>query len=192
VGGKAIAAPVTLTNNQSVSLTNISVSVAGAGFSQVNTCGTSIGPGAKCTITVTFAPKTSGAVTGAVTITDNASNSPQSISLKGTGIFPVTLTPASVPFGNQKVGTTSAPKTVTLTNNQKSVLTINSITISGTNGSDFAQTATTCGGTLAAGAKCTITLTFTPSAKGARNGNLNVTDSATNSPQTAKLTGNGD
>jgi hypothetical protein len=192
IGSKATAAPVTLTNNQSVSLTNISISVAGAGFSQVNTCGTGIGPGAKCTITVTFTPKTSGAVTGAVTITDSASNSPQSISLKGTGIFPVTLTPTTLAFGNQKVGTTSAPKMVTVANNQKVVLTINSITIGGANGSDFAQTASTCGGTLAAGAKCTITLTFTPGAKGARSGTLNVADSASNSPQTAKLTGNGD
>jgi hypothetical protein len=183
---------VTLTNNQSVSLTKISISVSGAGFSQVNTCGNSIGTGAQCTITVTFAPKASGAVTGAVTISDSASNSPQSISLKGSGQLPVALTPATMAFGTQKVGTTSAAKTETVANNQKVTLNISSITITGADAGDFTQTGTTCGSTLAAGAKCTITLTFTPAAKGARSATLPLTDNATTSPQTAKLTGTGD
>ncbi|MFZ0321693.1 MAG: choice-of-anchor D domain-containing protein [Candidatus Sulfotelmatobacter sp.] len=192
VGSSSTAAPVTLTNNQSVSLTKISISVSGAGFSQVNTCGNSIGTGAQCTITVTFAPKASGAVTGAVTISDSASNSPQSISLKGSGQLPVALTPATMAFGTQKVGTTSAAKTETVANNQKVTLNISSITITGADAGDFTQTGTTCGSTLAAGAKCTITLTFTPAAKGARSATLPLTDNATTSPQTAKLTGTGD
>ena len=191
VGSSATAAPVTLTNNQSVSLTNINISVTGAAFSQVNTCGTSIGPGAKCTITVTFAPKTTGSQTGTVNISDSASNSPQTISLKGSGQLPVTLSPGTLNFGTQTVGTTSQPKTETVTNNQKVTLTITSITITGVNASDFTQTGTTCGGTLAAGAKCTITLTFTPSATGIRNATLKLTDNASTSPQTAKLTGTG-
>ena len=192
VGSSATASPVTLTNNQSISLTNISISVTGAAFSQVNTCGTSIGPGAKCTITVTFAPKTTGAQTGSVNISDSASNSPQTISLTGSGQLPVTLTPATLAFGTQTVGTTSAPKTATVTNNQKITLNITSITITGINASDFSETGTTCGSTLSAGAKCTITVTFTPSAKGSRTASLKLTDSASNSPQTAKLTGSGD
>jgi hypothetical protein len=191
VGNSATARPVTLTNNQNVSLTNINISVTGAAFSQVNTCGTSIGPSAQCTITVTFAPKTSGAQTGAITITDSASNSPQSISLKGSGVFPVTLTPATLSFGNETVGTTSAPKTETVANNQKTTLDISGISITGNDAGDFTQTGTTCGSTLAAGAKCTITLTFTPSVKGARSATLQLTDNASTSPQTAKLTGTG-
>lgn len=191
IGSRATAAPVTLTNTQTVSLTNISIGISGSGFTQVNTCGNSIGPGATCKITVSFTPTTPGAVTGAVTITDSASNSPQSISLKGIGAFPVTLTPATLAFGNQAVGTTSAPKTETVANNQRTTLTIDSITITGANSGDFMQTATTCGGTLAAGGKCTISLTFTPAAKGARTATLDLTDSASGSPQTAKLTGTG-
>lgn len=191
VGSSATAAPVTLTNNQSVSLTGINISVTGAGFSQVNTCGTSIGPGAQCTITVTFAPQSTGSQTGTVTISDSASNSPQTISLKGSGQLPVALSPSTLNFGTQAVGTTSSPKTETLTNNQKVTLNITSIAITGVNASDFTQTGTTCGGTLAAGAKCTVTLTFKPSATGIRNATLKVTDSASNSPQTAKLTGTG-
>lgn len=192
VGSSATAPAVTLTNNQTVSLTNISISVTGAAFSQVNTCGSSIGPGAHCTITVTFTPTTSGSQTGSVNISDSASNSPQTISLKGSGVFPVTLTPATLAFGNETVGSTSAAKTETVTNNQKVALDITSITITGANASNFTQTGTTCGSTLSAGAKCTITLTFTPSAKGARSATLKLTDSASTSPQTAKLTGTGD
>jgi hypothetical protein len=192
VGSSSTAPAVTLTNHQSVSLTNIAITVTGAAFSQVNTCGSSIAAGAQCTITVTFAPTTSGAQTGTVKITDSASNSPQTISLKGSGVLPVTLTPATLAFGDENVGTTSAPETETVTNNQKVALTIDSITITGADAGDFAETGTTCGSTLAAGAKCTITLTFTPVATGARSATLKLTDSASTSPQTAKLTGTGE
>ena len=191
VDSSATATPVTLTNNQSVSLTNISISVTGAAFSQVNTCGTSIAAGAQCTITVTFAPKTSGSQTGMVTISDSAINSPQTISLKGAGELPVALSPGTLAFGAETVGTTSAPKTETITNNQRVALDISSITISGADASNFTETGTTCGSTLAAGAKCTITVAFTPSATGARSATLDITDSALTSPQTAKLTGTG-
>jgi hypothetical protein len=191
VDASVTAPAVTLTNNQAVALTSINVTVTGTSFSQTNTCGTSIAADAQCTISVTFAPKTSGALTGTVSITDSASNSPQTISLKGSGELPVALTPATLSFGTQTVGTTSAPMTETVANNQKVTLDISSITITGANASNFTQTATTCGSTLAAASKCTITLTFTPSAKGARSATLNLTDSALTSPQTAKLTGTG-
>jgi hypothetical protein len=191
VNSSATAAPVTLTNNQSVALTGINISVSGAAYSQVNTCGTSIGPGAQCTITVTFAPKTSGLQTGTVSISDSANNSPQIISLKGSGLLPVSMSPGTLNFGTQTVGTTSAPKTETVMNNQKVTLNISSISISGANAGDFTETGTTCGSTLSAGAKCTVTVTFTPSAKGTRNATLKITDNASTSPQTAKLTGTG-
>jgi hypothetical protein len=191
VGTSATAPAVTLTNNQTVSLANINISIAGAAFRQTNTCGTSIAAGAQCTITVTFSPTTSGAQTGTVTISDSASNSPQSISLKGSGVEPVTLTPATLAFGTETAGTTSAAKTETVTNNQKVALNIASIAISGADAGDFAQTGTSCGSTLAAGKKCTITLTFTPSTTGVRSATLQLTDSASTSPQTAKLGGTG-
>jgi hypothetical protein len=191
VGASATAPAVILTNHQLVALTNINVAVTGTSFSQTNTCGTSIAAAAQCTISITFSPTVSGLQTGTVTITDSASNSPQTISLRGSGLLPVTLSPGPLNFGTQTVGTTSAPQTETLTNNQKVTLNITGITIAGTNSSNFAQTGTTCGSTLSAGGKCTITLTFTPSATGTRTATLRVTDSASTSPQNAKLTGTG-
>ncbi len=55
---------------------------------------------------------------------------------------------------------------------------------------DFAQT-NTCASSLAAGASCAITVTFTPGTTGLRSGTLTVTDDANTSPQSATMTGTG-
>jgi hypothetical protein len=190
VGSSKTATPVTLTNQMNVALTGITVVASGLGYSQVNTCGSSIGALASCTITATFAPTAAGSASGAVTITDSASNSPQTITLTGLGQLPVALNPLSLAFGTVKVGTTSAAKAVTVTNNLKTTLTINTIGFNGPDAGDYAQT-NNCGGSLAAGAKCTINVTFTPKAIGSRPANLLITDSATTSPQKVKLSGTG-
>jgi len=191
VGSKATANPVTLTNNQSVPLTNISITIIGsAAYSQVNTCGTSIPANGTCTITVSLAPTTTGAQTGTVNIADSASNSPQTISLTGSGMLPLGLSPASLNFGNQTVGTTSAGKNINITNHEKVTVTFNSVTITGNDPSDFSQN-NNCT-SLAPNAVCTVTVTFTPQVKGSRTASLTISDTATNSPQTAKLSGTGD
>jgi hypothetical protein len=190
VGSSSTAKPVTLTNNQSVPLTNINVSISGStAYSQVNTCSTSIPANGQCTITVTLAPTSGGVQTGTVNISDSASNSPQSISLSGTSLQPVSLNPPSLSFAKQTVGTTSAAKNIIVTNHEKVVVTFTTIAISGTNGQDFAQT-NTCT-SLSAGGKCTVSVTFRPSATGKRTATLTLTDSATNSPQTVSLSGTG-
>jgi len=188
--GSTSGKQVTLTNNQSVPLNNISLSIIGAAaFSQVNTCGTSIPAGGHCTITVKFTPTSGGKQTATLNIADSASSSPQTVSLTGTGIKTVSLNPGALTFAAQTVGTTSAPKNIVVTNHEKVVVTFTSIAISGANASDFAQT-NTCS-SLSPGATCTLMVTFTPSAKGARSATLTLTDSATNSPQSANLSGTG-
>ncbi|HVI06787.1 MAG TPA: choice-of-anchor D domain-containing protein [Candidatus Binatia bacterium] len=190
LGSNSTANPVTLTNNQNVALTNINISISGStAYSQQNTCGTSIPALGTCTITVTFAPTTTGAQTGTVNIADSASNSPQTISLTGSGAAPLNLSPASLNFGQQAVGTTSAGKVITVTNKEKVTVNFTSITITGADPADFAQT-NNCS-SLAPGAACAVTVTFTPQAKGSRTASLQLTDTATNSPQTAKLSGTG-
>lgn len=190
VGSNKTASAVTLTNKMNVALTGITVVASGTGYSQTNTCGTSIAAGGTCTITATFTPTAAGLVNGAITITDSANNSPQTITLSGTGELPVTVAPGSLNFGTVKVGTTSAAKTVTVTNNQKTALTITSVGFNGPDASDYAET-NTCGSSLAAGAKCTVSVTFTPKATGSRPANLLVADSATTSPQKVKIAGTG-
>jgi len=178
------AKTITLTNNLDYPLAISSITTSG-NFAQTNNCGTSVPANSKCTISVTFTPSIIGGETGDLTVTDSASTSPQTASLSGTGVVPATLSPISLSFGNQPQSTTSAAKNVTLTNNLDSALAI-TITTSG----DFAQTGD-CGSSVPADGKCTISVTFTPSSIGGETGTLTVTDSASNSPQTAALSGTG-
>lgn len=190
VGSKATARSVTLTNNQNVPLTNISITIVGSSaFSQVNTCGSSVPANGHCSISVTFAPNSGGRVTATVNISDSASNSPQTISLSGTGLQPISLSPSALSFGAQAVGTSSAPKSIIVTNHEQITVNFTTIAITGVNMSDFSQT-NNCT-SLTPGATCTVSVVFSPSASGARMATLTLTDSATNSPQTAKLTGTG-
>ena len=100
------------------------------------------------------------------------------------------LSPTSLTFASQTVGATSAAQTITLNNTGNAALSITSIALTGTNPSDFAQT-NTCGSSVAAGANCTISVTFTPTASGTRTAAVTLTDNATGSPQTVSLTGTG-
>ena len=130
-------------------------------------------------------------------ITDNASGSPQSVALSGSGTTAsapvVSLSPTSLSFGNHQVNTTSSARTVTLTNSGNAALTIHSIGLSGPNSGDFHQQNTCSGssGTLAAGASCTINVTFTPTADDSRSASLAITDNASGSPQSVTLSGTG-
>lgn len=99
----------------------------------------------------------------------------------------IALNPAGLLFPTQNVGTASQPLSVTLTNGEVP-LTITSISVTGTNASDFAET-NTCGGSVPAGAQCTINVTFTPSAPGVRKASVTITDGAPGSPQVINLTG---
>jgi len=185
---------VTLTSTGTTNLiiSNIGITGADAGdFEQSDNCLASLAPGAKCTIDVSFTPSALGARTATLNVDDNAANSPQTVSLSGTGVAQATLSPSSLTFAAQKVGTTSAAKNVTLTNNLTMALTIYSITVGGADPGDFAVSSTTCGTTLAAKAHCTISTKFTPTAIGTRTATLDVNDSANPSPQTVSLTGTG-
>src|SRR6202030_2035242 len=100
-------------------------------FSQTNDCPAppqTLAHNAFCTITFTMSPVApGGAASSSVKVTDTATGSPQTISVRGTGIAPVTLTPTSLAFGSINLFESSAAKTITLKNNQSSALTINSI-----------------------------------------------------------------
>jgi photosystem II stability/assembly factor-like uncharacterized protein len=190
VGTTSAAQNVIVTNNGSATLTITSVA-ASSNFAETNTCGTSVAPGANCTISVTFTPTTYGNSTGSITLTDDAaSGSTQTIGLSGKGFSgAVSLSPTSLTFGDQEVGTTSAAQTVTLTNTSSAPLTVVSLVSS----SNFTAT-TDCPlqpAMLAGGASCHINVTFTPNARGTDAEQITLNDSATNSPQVITVTGNG-
>jgi HYDIN/CFA65/VesB family protein len=159
-------------------------------FQQTHSCGTTLTVGAKCTISVSFKPTASGTRTGDVSIADNAAPpNPQTVVVSGTGTV-VKLVPTSLSLGNQPVGTTSAAKTLTMTNVGTTTLNISGISVTGINAGDFSQTHT-CGATLGAGASCTISVKFHPSAIGARSAAVSISDNGGGSPQKVPLSGTG-
>jgi hypothetical protein len=179
---------VTLTNTGLGTLTVGSIAASGP-FAQTNTCSATVNPGASCTISVTFKPKVKGTLTGSVSVGDNAAGSPQTLPLTGTGTY-MKFSPASWGFGTQPVSTHSLPKKIALTNKGSVTVSIAKISIAGANAADFTQT-NTCGKSLASGASCFITVTFTPAAKGRRIAAIAVSDNGGGSPQTAGLSGTG-
>lgn len=187
-GTTSAAKTVKLTNTGTGQL-NLSIAASGD-FNESDTCGTSVAVGAYCTISVTFTPTGPGTRTGAVTISDNALNSPQTVLLTGMGTI-VRLSPTKLTFVAQKVGTTSLPKSITLTNVDSSItLNVSSLTITGTNAADFLETDNCVGAILPLGT-CSITVTFTPSAIGTRKATLSVNDDDPASPQNVALVGTG-
>jgi hypothetical protein len=197
-GNQAIDTPsavkmVTLTSAGTANLILSSIAIAGANkgdFAQTNNCPATLAPGKKCIVNVTFTPSQLGSRSASLTFTDNAAGSPQTIPLTGKGVPQATLSPTLLTFATQTVGTTSAAKNVTLTNNLPTTLTISGISFAGGDPGDFAET-NTCDGSVPAKGKCTISVTFTPKATGTRTATLTVSDSANNSPQTAAVTGTG-
>lgn len=187
LSGSTSAAQAINVRNTGSGVLDLSGITASGDFSQTNTCGSSVAPGAICAITVTFTPTASGARTGTLTLSDNALDSPQSAALSGTGGAPVAqLSASSLSFSSQGRNTTSAPQSITLTNSGNLPLNVAEIGVTG----DFAET-NTCGSKVDAGANCSIAVTFTPTATGARTGTLTIKDDAADSPQSVSLTGTG-
>jgi hypothetical protein len=180
------AATLTNTGNQPVTISNIA---ATAPFSQGNNCPSTLQVNSSCQIQVAFTPTDKGTANGTLSVTDDAVGSPQKVQLSGTGTA-VVLSPTGINFGNQKVGTSSVPVPVTLSNLGTSALSISQIAITGTNTGDFKQT-NDCGSSVPPQSQCTITVTFTPKAKGQRSAAVSITDDDPTSPQSVPLMGNG-
>ena len=195
LGSSGAAQPVTVTNTGNTSLTIFGIATS-ANFGETNNCGTSVAASDSCTVNVTFSPTATGALTGTLTITDNsngATGNAQTVTLTGTGMAPlVTLSAPGLNFGSQPISTTSAAQAETVTNAGTANLMISAINIGGTNAGDFTKGVDACtGATVTPNGTCTVSLTFTPSAVGSRSASMSFTDNASNSPQTATLTGTG-
>ncbi|HEX5410351.1 MAG TPA: SBBP repeat-containing protein [Terriglobia bacterium] len=182
---------ITLDNGDSaLTITSITISGNDAGdFAQTNDCGTTQPPGGKCTISVTFTPAASGTRTASISIVDSAPGSPHVVNLSGTGnpTGILSLSPTSLAFGNENVGSTSSAQSIQATNTGNAALTISSITASG----DYSETDNCTKASLQPTTNCTIQVTFKPSVSGSSTGALTITDDAPGSPHEVLLTGNG-
>jgi len=189
----------TTSASQTVTITNVAATTvnilsmaASAGFAAAGgasqPCGGALAAHATCTFAVTFTPSAIGATDGSVAFMTNSRTGPLIYTLLGTGVPPVTLTPASLTFGAQSVGTISPPQTVTLLNNQGAALSLTSLTGSGT----YTVTSggnTPCGRTVAAHSTCTFQVTFSPTSTGTIMGSITIADDAKGSPQVLSLVG---
>jgi hypothetical protein len=184
---KSAALVETLTNNQTVAL-NITGISTGGDFTQTNTCQQPVAPGGTCTIDVYFTPSVTGTRTGTLTITDDASNSPQTVALSGIGAAgSISVSPTALAFGNQVLNTGSAGQKITVTNSGFVNLTVNSVVASG----DFSKLDSCTGVTLTPGQSCTITAGFLPVVTGALSGTITINDTSPGAPHIVTLSGTG-
>ena len=189
IGTTSAPQAITLTNTGAAGLMVTEV-VASGDFVETNTCLSSspIAANGACSVSVAFTPTAAGTRTGSLTITDNASPATRTASLSGTGVAApvVSLYPTSLTFPAQPVGTSSSAQSVTLSNTGNAAVSITSITASG----DFSQT-NTCAAGVPAGESRTLSVIFTPTTTGCRNGTLTITYNSGESPQSVTLTGTG-
>jgi len=178
VDGQTKSQTFTITNTGTASLTVAQISASGAAYSVsgLNTPAT-VAAGATATFSVLFAPTTAGTLAGSISIASNAPNSPNAVSLTGTGVAAsVTLSasPTSLTFGNVNAGSNSS-KNVTITNSGNSSLTISLITV---NAKDFGVSGVTTPVTLNAGQNAVMSVSFQPTASENITGNITVASSS--------------
>jgi hypothetical protein len=195
VGLTSTAQLVALTNTGNATLTMSSIALTGTNptsFVEIGTCGTSLAAGASCAMYVGFKPASVGALSAALSVTDNAAGSPHKVTLTGTGTAVPTLklSATAITFPTTLHGTTSAAQTVTLTNSGTSTMTFSSITLTGTNPTDFVEL-NTCSATLPPSGSCNVYLAFKPAAAGAFKATLSIADNGAASPQSVALAGTG-
>jgi hypothetical protein len=169
---------VTLANTGDAAL-NITSIVASAGYAQTNTCGASLAVGGNCEINITFKPTAAGDLAGTVTITTNAASSPDKVALSGKGVVApakAEISQADIDalkngFNGRPVGSSTTVK-LTLKNTGGAPLPIGANDLKSP-GPEFVVTHD-CGAQLAAGASCTITVTFKPTTSANHQFSLNA------------------
>src|SRR6267378_3238439 len=187
IGTSGNPQPVTITNFGGSLLSFSSISASGE-FAETNDCANSLVAGASCTASVSFAPTVAGPATGLLTLNDDSGNwgTSQAVTLAGTGTLPrhLSLSPATLNFSGYTIGD-SPSQNVTVTNTSGASVGIAGIAMSG---DPALVQGNTCGSVLSAGATCTVTVTFNPTAYGTFTSTLIVTESS-GAQETVSVTG---
>ncbi len=182
VGASSLGKSVLLTNNGTASATLGVPSVSGD-FAATTSCGSTLAAGASCLVTVSFNPTAEGSRTGSLSV--SVDGTARSVSLSGTGLqAKVGLSVDTLSFSAIAPGSQSIAKTVTVTNTGTAEAVLGTPAATG----DFAVSST-CESTLAPGATCTLSVTFSPSAAGPRAGTLSLASGGTSFE--VSLTGTG-
>jgi hypothetical protein len=187
--GKTATQSLTVTNTGTAAVNVSSSSITGAGYTVASGSPSgSLGVGQSVTVQIAFAPQATGSASGSFTIASDASNSPLTVALTGTGTQPgLASTPASVSFGNVVVGATGSVS-VNLSNTGSASVTISQASVTGTG---FTIVGSPNGQTIQAGQSLSFTAQFLPTSVGNATGSISVASNAPNSPMTIALTGAG-
>jgi hypothetical protein len=176
------------TGTSTVTISSASVGNAAYSISGL-TLPASVAAGQSIAFTVKFAPSVAGSASGNLTLVSDATNSPLTIPLAGTGVTSGSLSanPTALAFGNVQVGS-HATLSETVKNTGGSTVTISS---AGVGNAAYSISGLTLPATVAAGQSIAFTVNFAPSAAGTASGNLTLVSGAADSPLTIQLSGTG-
>ena len=167
---------VQLTNGSTSNVTVTALKVTGAAYAvSGQPLPFSLAPNASASVTVTFAPTAQGAASGSLSVVSNDPFSPTVVTLSGTGVqSTAVLSVNSLSFGNQRVGTNSATRPVTITNTGSVALTVSNLSFSGDDAALFTRGSVALPLSLAPGASQTVSVTFSPTRLGNATAALTV------------------
>lgn len=179
VGTTSVAQTVTVTNTGTTTFQVTALNISGP-FAVSPATAFTLAPAQTRQLSVAFTPTTQGPVSGTLTLTTNDPSNPTlSVSLTGTGVKPtIALSAASLAFANQRVGTTSVPRTVSVMNTGSDALVVTAMS---TSGAPYAVSPNS-GFVLSPGASTNLSVTFSPTAAGAAAGTLTLTTDDTDNP----------
>ncbi|MBZ5526615.1 MAG: choice-of-anchor D domain-containing protein [Acidobacteriia bacterium] len=187
--GSSSSQSVALSNTGNSAVTISQITATGSGFTAGGiTLPLSLAAGQSASLSVSFAPTATGSAPGGVSIVSNATNSPATISLSGTGVQPqISVPPGSITFGNVTTGTSNT-QTVQVSNPGSATLTISKAALTG---AGFGLSGLTLPLSLAPAQSSSFTVSFAPSTAGSVTGSLALTSNAPTSPTSISLSGSG-
>lgn len=183
---------VNVTNCGNASLDITSVASSDPAVTAAASC-SAVAPGAVCPVTLTFAPVSSKATSGTITLSDNAQTIPQSVSFTGQGVAPEIVARANpLSFGHVLVGAPAVDQVLLISNDGQAALTVGTVTV---NGAGYSLVSNGCTQSLPASPYyfCLIEISFAPFNSGTQTGSIVISSNDPATPQlTVALTGVGD
>ncbi len=185
---------LTVTNAGGAPMANVGFAITGSAASSYSvastTCGALLTAGSSCTAQIVFAPSATGAVSATLVVSSSTSGVVSvSVPLNGSGQLAagLSVSPALLGFSVVAVGQTSAAQSVTIVNS--SSYAVASLTLAAA--APYSVTQSTCTASLAAGANCTVSIVFQPTATGTASGSLTVSSAFVAAPAAVALSGTG-
>ncbi|HTU34385.1 MAG TPA: choice-of-anchor D domain-containing protein [Candidatus Acidoferrum sp.] len=189
--GQSNSQPVTISNSGNAALTVASYAVTGSGFSVTGlTTPLTVQPGKTASFNIAFGPTSAGNVTGSISLSSNAPNSPTALALTGTAAAAtatLSVSPSSLAFGNIAVDASSS-QSVAMKNTGNTSVTIAAVSVTG---AGFSDSGVNAGLILSPNQSATLDVVFAPTTAGTVSGSIKIASNAAGSPQSLALSGNG-